>query len=277
MNVKEIVVNKILEGLEKGVVPWHQPWIGTQVNFVTQKPYRGINMLLLGKTGEYLTWNQVQTLKGTVKKGAKSELVVFYKMLDIVNDDDDVKKIPLLRYYKVFHLSDVEGIESKLEKNFVIHDIDTLQNCEDVIKGYNNKPDIEHMESNRACYIPSKDKIEMPLKKQFRSIEEYYAVLFHELSHSTGSKNRLDRLNESAGVRTKNYGKEELIAEITTAMLCTKTGIENKTIENSVAYIQSWIKAIKEDNNIIFQSASFAQKAYEHMLNINDTELKVSA
>jgi antirestriction protein ArdC len=262
MNVKEIVVNKILEKLEEGTIPWQKPWVGTQINYVTRKAYTGVNTLLLDKQGEYLTFNQVKKLNGTIKKGSKAHLVVFYKLLE---DEEKEKKFGYLRYYKVFHIDDVEGIESKIEKKI---DADNkIDKCEEIINKYTNKPQIRIDSINRACYSPTDDKIEVPKKEQFRNIEEFYSTLFHELAHSTGHQSRLDRFdNTSTKFASDSYSKEELVAEITTTMICSNTGIENKTLNNSVAYIQSWIKQIKDDSNIIIQSANKAQKAYEYII-----------
>jgi antirestriction protein ArdC len=140
-SVYEIVTNKIIEQLEKGVVPWRKPWInGGAVNWKTQKPYRGINAFLL-ESGEYATFTQIQEAGGKVKKGAKSQIVVFWKWLEKEDEESgEVEKIPYLRYYRVFEINtQVEGLESKRkEKTF---DHDPIEKAEKIFKGYMNAPE----------------------------------------------------------------------------------------------------------------------------------------
>jgi antirestriction protein ArdC len=263
MNVKEIVVNKILEKLEEGTIPWSKPWLGQTINYVTRKPYTGVNTLLLDRAGEYLTFNQIKKLNGKIKKGSKSNLIVFYKVLE---DEEKEKTFGMLRYYKVFHLDDVEGIESKLETN--TNTDDKLENCEKVVEKYKDAPQIKNIRGDDAYYKPSTDEVVLPKKEQFKSIEQYYGVMFHELAHSTGHEKRLNRLTKDARFGNTEYSKEELVAEITTTMICSTVGIENKTINNSVAYIKSWMEVIKADTNLIIQSANQAQKAYEYIVDV---------
>ena len=119
-NVYQMVTDKIVEQLAKGVIPWQMPWargFGGAINYVTRKPYSPLNQMLLGRSGEYLTFKQVQQLGGRVKKGAESNMVVFFTWVadkvdgHVVYDEDGNEKThPILRYYKVFHLSDTTGI-----------------------------------------------------------------------------------------------------------------------------------------------------------------------
>ena len=139
--VAEIVTNTIIKKLESGVIPWHKPWTGGEaVNYITQKPYRGINRLLLD-SGEYLTFKQIQDLNGKIKKGAKSHVVVFYKKLEFEDEaTDEIVIKTLLRYYRVFSLSDVEGIDSKQvikeRENY------SIGKCQEVIDNYIDKSGI---------------------------------------------------------------------------------------------------------------------------------------
>lgn len=267
-SVPQMVTDKIIEKLENGTIPWQKPWVSTPpINYVSRKMYRGINLFLLERGGEYLTWNQIQDKKGKVKKGAKSEIIVFFTRLEITDDEGNEKNIPFLRYYKVFHLDDVEGIESKLETP--ISDTTPIQECENVIKNYNTCPKIKHG-YNQAYYSPSEDIIAMPNKKQFKGKEEYYSTLFHEATHSTGHKSRLNRFAENKKQVTfgsEEYSKEELVAEICSAMLCCYCGIE-KTIDNQTSYIANWLQVLKNDKNFIIQAGSKAHKAYDYILGI---------
>ncbi|CCW08357.1 MULTISPECIES: ArdC-like ssDNA-binding domain-containing protein [Bacillus] len=213
-NVYEIVTNKIIEKLEQGTVPWQKPWINGKVavNWKTQKPYRGINTMLLD-SGEYLTFKQVQEAKGKVKKGAKSEIVVFWKWLEKEDKvSGDVEKIPMLRYYKVFNINQCEGIESKRkEEETFEHNL--IEEAENIVKGYINSPSLS-WNSGRAFYQPIMDHVNVPTMKDFTKVEEYYSTLFHEFIHSTGHSNRLHRdgiTSATAHFGSEEYSKEELV------------------------------------------------------------------
>ncbi|PPA68733.1 ArdC family protein [Jeotgalibacillus proteolyticus] len=275
-NVYEIVTDKIIEELEKGVVPWRKPWInGGAVNWKTQKPYRGINTFLLSG-GEYATFKQIKEAGGKVKKGEKAHIVVFWKLLEKEGKDSDkTEKVPLLRYYKVFEINNqVEGLNSKREQKTFNHD--PIEKAEEIYKGYLHSPDYTFY-SGRAVYSPSMDRINCPPLKDFTKAEEYYSTLFHEMVHSTGHKSRLAR----SGVTTQNvafgdevYSIEELVAEMGAAMLCGMAGIENQTIDNSASYIQSWLRSLKEDHKLVVRAAGQAQKASDFILNIRFEENK---
>lgn len=277
MKVAEIVTEKIIEQLQNGTIPWHKPWSSKDtINYVSRKHYRGINIMLLQKPGEYLTFNQVKELGGSIKKGSKASMVVFWKMYekdgetdnhDSSNDGKDAKKIPVLRYYNVFHIDDCEGIPSKIIENK--KDISTIPDKDKFVNDYMIKTGITYKQetSNQAYYRVEDDSINLPLTNQFDSTEEYYSVLFHEMAHSTGSKQRLNRLELAQYHNSKQVrSKEELTAEIASAALMSDTGLDtDKTLKNSAAYVQSWVKVLKDDCNMILQAASRAQKAVDYI------------
>lgn len=272
MTVKEIVTNEIIKKLEEGTIPWQKPWqFGDAVNYVTQKHYSGINRLLLDG-GEYITFKQAQERGGKVKKGAKAKTVVFYKDYEITDVDADgneeKKTVPVLRYYKVFSLTDVEGIDSKLDlqarPNF------TIDRCEHLVNSYIKYHGIEfdsRTVSERAYYSPVEDKIVVPNINQHDTAEDYYSTLFHEMTHSTGHPLRLNRFKvdgSSAAFGSETYSREELVAEIGSAFLAEECGIScAKVLNNSAGYIQSWIKVLKGDSNAILYAAAKAEKAVE--------------
>lgn len=273
--VYDYVTEKIIKELEKGNIPWQKPWNGSPaINYVTRKPYQGINTLLLSKSGEYLTWHQIQQLGGKVRKGAKAEFVVFYKTVTYKTEDAEeseednnskVKTYFILRYYNVFHIDDVEGIPSKIQT----FQHDPITEAEEVISKYKDKPKIIHDDSTKAYYSPMHDYINIPDQKYFKDIEKYYSTLFHEAVHSTGHYNRLNRFKKDeplAAFGSESYSKEELIAEIGAAMLCNHCGILQQTLENTGAYIKSWIKVLKNDKRFIIQASSKAQKAVNYIL-----------
>lgn len=266
----EKITNRIIEKLEEGTATFQMPFVkGVAKNHLSGKAYRGINQVLLDG-GEYATFKQIREAGGKVKKGAKSETIIFWKMVEGEDEDTgDTIKIPLAKQYNVFKIGkDTEGIEPKEESEKFEHE--PIAEAEKLIKDFANKPLITH-ESGRAYYSPSKDFVNVPPKRDFEEIHRYYSVLYHELVHSTGSKDRLNRpgIANIDHFGSKQYSKEELVAELGAAMLCGVTGIENFTIDQSASYIQSWIKALQNDHSLIVTASQQAQKAVDYIL---DTE-----
>lgn len=270
-NIYEMVTNKIIEKLEQNIVPWRKAWVNgganQAVNWTTQKAYRGINALLLD-AGEYATFKQITSAGGKVKKGAKAEMVVFWKWIEKENDKKEIEKIPFLRYYNVFNIAtQVDGLESK-RKPVESFEHDTVEACENVIKGYINSPDYQWTTGNGAWYRPSTDTLNMPPLKDFTNVEEYYTTFFHEMIHSTGHKSRLARegVTGLASFGSETYSKEELVAELGAQMLASVTGVDNSTIDNATAYIKSWLHALKDDKTLLVKAGAQAQKATDMIL-----------
>ncbi|MEW9673935.1 ArdC family protein [Ammoniphilus sp. 3BR4] len=269
--VYEMVTTKIIQLLEQGVIPWRRPWTtrGAAVNWVTQKPYRGINTMLLDP-GEYATFNQIKEVGGTVKKGAKSHLVVFWKWIEVENEEtEEREKVPFLRYYNVFEINtQCEGLKSK--QKIEAFDHDPISEAEKIKEGYRDCPKMFY-KPGQAYYVPSLDVIQIPPLEDYKNSAEYYSTMFHEMVHSTGHYNRLNRpgIEKAVAFGSETYSKEELVAEIGAAMLCSVAGIDNSTIENSVAYIGSWLRKLKDDKKLIVQAAAQAQKAADYILGID--------
>ena len=276
-NIYEMVTARIIEQLEQGIIPWRKPWTGTAGAWSrsTGKPYSLLNQWLMPQ-GEYATFNQIKKEGGKVKKGAKGYHVVFFKPTVIETEDkngEKVKKtVPLLKYYTVFNISEqVEGLEVKHSKETVERHHEPLAELEEIKTDYLKRSGVEfyNLEQDKAYYSPVDDSIVLPLVEQFDSIEEYYSTAFHEMAHSTGHSTRLNRLNKLAAFGSNDYGKEELIAEITAAAVLNEAGIETeKTIKNSAAYVQNWANAIKGDVKLSVHASSKAQKAFEMIMNM---------
>lgn len=272
MTVYEMVTQEIIKKLEAGTIPWRQPWTtgGQAVSWSTQKAYRGVNALLL-TPGEYATFKQIQAADGRVKKGARGHLVVFWTMLTKTETNEAgeevTKTIPFLRYYKVFEITtQVEGLKSRRNDDGGFEH-DPIETAEKIREGYKDAPSVAFV-PGRAFYRPSTDSISVPPMSDYENPNEYYSTLFHEMIHSTGHSTRLGRLKVGAvaAFGSESYSKEELVAEIGAAMLCGKAGIVQHTIDNSAAYIQSWLNALRKDSRLIVTAASQAQKATDHIL-----------
>ena len=278
-NVYEMVTERIIAELEKGIIPWEKPWTGVRdgaFNRITKSPYSLINQMLLLHRGEYATFKQWSDLGGHVRKGEKSEIVVFWKILEQVETNEEtgekeIKKIPLLRYYNVFHISQVDGVEP-LTPEQLNNEIEPIEAGDKIITDYITREHLNFIEckSNKAYYSPSADTVKVPLKEQYDLINEYYSTTYHELIHSTGHKNRLNRLQTGAvaAFGSEDYSKEKLIAEIGSATIMNMLGIETtKTFRNSTAYIQSWLQVLRNDNKFIVSASSKAEKAVNYIMN----------
>lgn len=273
--VYEIVTNRIIEELEKGIIPWQKPWGGMEggaVSGTTGKPYSLLNQMILGKPGMYFTFNQIQKLGGRVRKGEKAQMVVFWKQVPAKEVDKQTgeqreKLVPMLRYYSVFHLDQIDGLN--IVPTAEPQKPATHAQADEIISAYIQRSgvELEHRISDEAYYSPSADRVVLPMIEQFNSTGEYYSTAFHELAHSTGHRSRLDRLRATAHFGNESYSKEELVAEIGAAALMNHVGLENaSTFRNSTAYIQSWLTALRNDKRMIVSAASRAEKAVDYIL-----------
>src|SRR6267378_6180399 len=257
-SVYQLITDKIIAQLESGVAPWSKPWrCEPPCNLVSGKTYRGINPFLLASQGfgsrYWVTFSQANKLGGFVKKGEKSSLVTFWnigeeKIIKNAQGKDRKSKPILLRYYSVFNIEQTEGIADKLGLGNAAPRIPNIEACEAIVSGMPHAPAMQ--QSDRAWYRPSTDSVGMPSKSLFGSAEEYYSTLFHELTHSTGHASRVGRegIEQLAQFGSESYSKEELIAEMGAAMLCGVTGIAPATLENSAAYLKTWIARLKSDS-----------------------------
>lgn len=291
-----------MEALNAGVAPWRRPWVYVQParSHATGRPYSILNQIMLGRRGEYCTFKQVQTAGGRIKKGAKAAGIVFWKIVgganktldnaleeDAQSEDGKKKKptrracvsFPILVRYNVFHLDDVEGVAPKYP-DVLPNVAQPQEQAEKTWRAYVEREGITAVTnelSDEAYYSPTADLIEIPDARQFKSTEDYYATIFHELAHSTGHKSRLNRETNSNPF-SKEYAREELVAEIASAALCNLCGLETpETFENSAAYIKHWKEKITDDPVLIVVAAGRAQKAVDLILGIKSAEPETPA
>ncbi len=272
--IYEMITNQIIEKLEQGVVPWHDTEnIGKAVNWKTQKAYRGSNAFLI-PDGEYVTRKQLAEAGGKLIKGEKYTPVIFWKLHTIEDQESGKEKsIPIIRFYQVYNIHQCTGIESK-RGNQECADDDSIQLAEELIEKYSDMPKIVE-DIDRTYYDPETDTIHIPSASRFAEIEQYYVHLFHELAHSTGHHKRLDRkgiTDELVAYGDESYSREELIAELATAMLCGLCGMSNATIDTSATYIDEWIKKLKEDPKLIATAGAQAQKVCDYIQGITFTD-----
>lgn len=279
------VTDQIIKEMENGVIPWKKGWkaISGAYNAKSKKYYAFINQIALGKPGAYASFKQWKELNCKIKKGAKASYVIewFFKdyKFDKTEKDEDGNEIEkeykfrkwFPRVYPVFHESQVEGYTAPDMEE--IEKPDPIDAAEKVIEEYKRfsgiRKIITNEQSDRAYYAPFGDYIQVPMIEQYENANEYYSTLFHEITHSTGHSKRLDRgLDKIAGFGSDNYSKEELVAELGSAMCCTRLGIDTDgTMKNSAAYLQGWLKALRNDKSLLISAASYAEKATKYIFN----------
>lgn len=276
-DVYQEVTNKIIDLMETHGTNWCKPWesnglaSGLPFSVTSRSAYSGINVVLLWAAGyassEWGTFKAWQAKGAKVKKGEKGTPIIFFKQLSVKDKDTDQKKlIPMIKQFYVFNAEQVEGYEPEPIKT--LEPLELLDNAEKFIK--NTGATIHKVAGDSAYYRPSTDSITVPLPEQFKGeahsdrLHGYYGTVLHELTHWTGSKKRLDR---EKGIRygDEKYANEELIAELGAAFLCAELGISSEPREDHAHYLNSWLKALKDDKKLIVKAASQARKACEFL------------
>ena len=271
MDIYAIISDKMIAEMEKGIIPWKKPWMasGMAISHSTGKPYSLLNQMLLGRPGEYVSFNQVRAEGGSIRKGEKASIVVFWKFLEKEDEETgETTQIPFLRYYSVFHIDQCEGIKAKYQQKLG-ETANADETADKIISEYAEREGvtIENQDGNAAYYQPALDRIVLPLMKQFADTSEYYSTCFHECVHSTGHMKRLARLDAPAHFGSESYSKEELIAELGSAALVHHCKLETpSSFRNSAAYLQNWLSVLKNDKRFIVSAAGKAEKAVNFIL-----------
>ena len=287
-DVYQDVTNQIIEALEEGVQPWRCPWEGGSGGGMplrhNAEPYRGINSVLLTLRGwqrgyvnpVWMTFRQAKELGGMVRKGETSSLVVKYGTFETKQEaeqgaSETQQTRGYLKAYRVFNIDQIDGLEDRFptpdkSEPFNTRPFEQLSHiASEMIEGMG----VSYREGgNRAFYSPRLDEVCMPPLDRFPKAQDFYSTLFHELVHATGLKSRCDRTKEKQGSRFGNatYAKEELVAEIGSAFLGARLGFEPHHIEDSAAYIVSWLEALRNDKRLIVRQAAAAQRAVDYLL-----------
>jgi antirestriction protein ArdC len=240
------------------------------MNAISERPYSGINTLLFWMASQdgyakarYLTYKQAQETGGSVRKGEHGLKVYYFKQLKIKDRaTGDDKTIPMLREYTVFNVAQCSGLPERVVngKQATIRNQDEREADADA---FVHSTGADFREGSGApCYVPSKDFISMPAFAAFKDRPAFYATAFHELSHWTGAKARLDR-DLSTRYGDGGYALEELVAELGAAFLSAEFGFD--VVSRSASYLESWIAACKSNPRAIFTAASKASKAAEYL------------
>jgi len=279
-DVATVVTDRIIAALENGTVPWSRPWSRVQgygpTSLSSGKEYRGVNNLILECESMvkgygspfWATFNQAKAHGGAVRKGEKATPIVLWKPVDKKpeKEGDDPGKYLLMLYFNVFNAEQCDGIE--VPEIEVLPDIDPIEAAERIANGMPARPQVRNG-GDRAYYSPTLDYVQMPPGGAFASADDYYLVLLHELAHSTGHSSRLNRdgIETASPFGSETYAKEELVAEIASAILAGSSGIA-PNIERSAAYCKSWLSWASDNRKALVSAASQAQKAADYVLGV---------
>jgi antirestriction protein ArdC len=308
-DVTEKVKQALLEGLQKEGLQWFKPWKSgdnAPINHFSGRAYQGFNQFFLNavmKSRGYES-NEWATLNSIVKSGFRVKSDEMTKYSEVYNwkisycvfkpkgsgkwyskleecikkekcEAKDVYHSFSLFYFRVYNISQIEGDIKPRRVPTEEVEVTPIESAEKVIRDYENANTdliIKEVEQDRAYYSPSEDKIVMPLKKQFKNVDNYYKTLFHEMIHSTGHESRLKRegIVDFTYFGADTYAFEELIAESGAMMLSGLSGIctdcgDDET--NSQAYINGWVKRVKmEDSKAIVSALTKSAKAVDYVL-----------
>lgn len=289
-SVYQMVTKRILDSMMNGEIPWRKTYVHVKGqkapyrNFVTGKPYSFLNSLLLGEPGEYGTFNQIKEHGGTIKKGAKSRMVIYWgefiptenkakaKELEEAGENFDHLKVKFPKYYLVFNLNDTEGV-----KREEAEPMPETQRAEAptavarmVIDDYktNEQVTLEEKMSYEPVYLPEIDTVKVPLKTNYHLEEDWFASVFGGFVHSTATEDRCNRETEMKKMLEGEMSvKEELIAEIGSSMILTACGLERKeTHQQLAAECQKWVNAMNKDFRLIVMASNAAEKAAKYVL-----------
>ena len=274
MNNYELITNIVLQKLKEGVIPWRSSFRGHRLpntNWKSKKAYHGINALMTSLMGYHspywLTFNQIKEYdKAKLRKGSKGTPILFAKYIEYEDNDGDTQTKSIYKRSYVFNLQDIDGIDcpvmAKMD-SLELLDFSPMDVCEKFLEEL--KPNlcrIEYVDRTKASYSPMLDRIEIANPELFQTEEDYYSTLFHEITHSTGHSSRCDR-NLTGSKKSKVYAKEELIAEIGASFMCAETGILNRTVDDNTAYIQYYLKTLRDDPTMVVRASSKAQQAVD--------------
>ena len=277
---------KVVDLVLRNTAPWVKPWgakqaKGLPVNALTGRPYRGCNVMFLlatpfGSRG-WLTFKQVSSLGGKVKRGSKATDIFFFTKIQVEKEDNKTGEkvlvdIPCLKNFKVFNLEQCEiPADASLKYNHEnmdktpIDDSPVFDECEKLLNLA-----VWHEDDVKAYYVPSRDEIHLPNRRTFSSLSGFWGTAMHELSHWTGHESRLNRdMCHSFG--SQKYAREELIAEISSWLLAVTLGTPHEP-QNSAAYLASWVRDFKDKPRELYTAISQAQKVVDYLLETTGIE-----
>lgn len=282
-----------------GTAAGTRPDYGFPRNGHTGRQYAGINVLLLWLTmiergyasNEWFTMHQANTLGAHVRKGEHGTLVTFWRTITVqddaetkggirgpVEDEPSEREVPFLKCYTVFNREQLDGLRQTAEDeagdtatNETTLPV-TLPARLDTVDGFVDRTSAVILESATThvpCYSSRTDRIHMPTLAVFRTREDFYASLLHEVAHWTGHTSRLAR-PMTGGFGTAEYAREELTAEIASAFLSADFALVGNL--QHPEYVGHWIKVLTDDNRAVFRAAREARQAVAYLYDLTETD-----
>lgn len=294
-DIYQKVTDKIIADLEQGELTWMKPWSAGNMDGRIMRPlrhngqpYSGINILMLwsasleGCFGSpyWMTFKQAKSLGAHVRKGERGNPVVYANTITKIEEQDDgseeERAIPFMKAYTVFNVEQIDGLPEHyyVKPEPVIDPAQRIDHAERFFAA--TGADIRHG-GNQAYYSGGSDHVQMPVFECFQSPEAYYATLAHELTHWTKHKSRLDREFGRKRWGDEAYAREELVAELGAAFLCADLSLSPEPRDEHAAYIQSWLKVLKEDKRAIFSAAAHAQRAADYLHGLQNPQQEEAA
>jgi antirestriction protein ArdC len=272
----------IIEKLEQGTRPWVKPWRGVPVSRPLRScgtPYRGMNTFWLWMIADaagflspyWMTYQQCQKLGGQVRKGEKSTIAIFYKSYDkqVEREDgeDGTEKRRVLKAYAVFNADQCNDLPEMYRAKHELEPVEPAGREERLDTFFSDVgADLRH-QGAEAYYEPVLDRITMPTAALFDGYDHYYATLAHELSHWTGHGSRLGRdLKNRFG--SESYAAEELVAELSAAILGAELGLPVTHLDHHASYIAQWLELLKSDDRAMLTAAAKAEEAASLILRL---------
>ena len=281
------ITQEIIARLEAGTKPWIKPWRGVPVSRPLRAcgtPYRGMNVFWLWMVADmcgyvspfWMTYNQAQRLGAQVRKGERSTIAIFYKSYtrEVESAEpgetcEEARRV--LKAYPVFNADQVDGLPERFHPAAALELVEPAGREQELDAFFAAIPAELRHRGDEAYYEPVADRVTMPPAKLFSGMDHYYATLAHELSHWTGHASRLDRdLRNRFG--TAAYAAEELVAELSSAMLGAELGLPVAHLDNHASYIEHWLKLLKEDDRAILTAAARAEEASSLLLKLGGRE-----
>lgn len=272
------VIETLRTHMNEGQLVWHNPClIVPQSNGVSKKPYQGMNQLVTALVADrrgyqssyWATFNQIRGLGGElVDAKGQGVPIVFYKNVCAPNEHEDEQTRFILRHSAVFNLDLVRGLDTESGDTQPDHQAGPSQEAQALAASYLERENIAVIHGAPA-YIPSRDTIRMPHVEEVTPIDEFFSCYFREMAHSAGHPRRLCRFGIEPGIfESKDaYSQEELVAEITAAMLCHDCAVDSEaSIRNSAAYLQGWSRFIRNEENAFLCAINEAYKARAFIL-----------
>ena len=277
------VTDQVIAALEAGTLPWRKPWdpdkaVGPAMprNATTGVRYRGVNVLTLGmsslafRSGDprWATYRQAQERGWQVRKGERATTAYFYKRLEVrdgtdaADGGDAVRRIPMLRSFSLFHSSQIEGVPDYVPPTVTEAPWRAPEATGIIVA---NSGAVVRVGGDRAFYSPVTDHIQMPPMAAFHSATGWSNTIVHELAHWSGGESRLNRdLRNRFG--SHDYAREELRAEISSAMVGAELGLPDQDLPNTAAYVADWIARLRSDRKEVFRAAAEAQRIADYLL-----------